>query len=55
LAYQGDSRSEPDADLTIGADKGAFGGNAPDNIFGGQERPPGWFADASARRGCHWR
>jgi len=22
-------------------DKGAFGGNAPDDIFGGQ-RPPGW-------------
>jgi hypothetical protein len=40
-AHDSGGRPEADADLAIDADKRAFGGNAPDNIFGGQ-RPPGW-------------
>jgi hypothetical protein len=43
LAHEGGSWPEPDADLAIGADEGAFGGDAPDDIFGGQERRPGWY------------
>jgi hypothetical protein len=40
LAHDGGGRPQPDSDFAIGADKGAFGRNAPDNIFGGH-RPPG--------------
>jgi hypothetical protein len=39
-AHDGSGRPQPDADFASCADKGAFGGNAADNIFGG-ERPPG--------------
>jgi hypothetical protein len=41
LAHNSDGRPHPDSDFTIGADKRAFGGNAADNIFGGQG-PPRW-------------
>jgi len=41
LAHKGGGRPQPDADFAIGADKRAFGGNAADDVFGG-ERPPGW-------------
>jgi hypothetical protein len=36
LAHDRGGRFESNADFAIGADKGAFGGNAPDDIFGGQ-------------------
>jgi hypothetical protein len=39
LAHNRGGRPEPDADFAIAADKCALGGNAADNIFGGQ-RPP---------------
>jgi hypothetical protein len=38
LADNGCRWSEPDADAAALVDKGAFGGNAFDNIFGGQDR-----------------
>jgi hypothetical protein len=41
LAHNGGCRFEPDADLAIGANKSAFGGNPPDNVFG-RHWPPGW-------------
>src|SRR5262244_43668 len=41
LAHKGSGQPQPDADFAIGADERTFGGNAPDNIFGGQ-RSPGW-------------
>ena len=43
LAHKGGGRPQPDADFAIGADKRAFGGNAPDDIFGGK-RPTGALA-----------
>jgi hypothetical protein len=41
LAHESGGRPQPDADFAVGADKGALGGNAPDDIFGSQ-RPTGW-------------
>jgi hypothetical protein len=35
LAHKRRSPFEPDADFAIGADKGALGGDAADNLFGG--------------------
>jgi hypothetical protein len=41
LAHKGSSWPQPDTDFAIGADKGAFGGDAPDNIFRGERTPRG--------------
>jgi hypothetical protein len=38
LAYDRRRRLEPNADTTALVDIGALGGNAPDDIFGGQYR-----------------
>jgi hypothetical protein len=35
LAHQGRSRLDADAEFAGGADKSEFGGDAPDDIFGG--------------------
>jgi hypothetical protein len=40
LAHKGCRGSEPDSNAAEHVNKGAFGGNASDNVFGGQ-RPPG--------------
>jgi hypothetical protein len=40
LAHKGSGQPQADADFAIGADEHTLGGNAPDNIFGGQ-RPAG--------------
>jgi hypothetical protein len=48
LPHDSRGRFEPDADLAIGANKCAFGGNPPDNIFG-RHWPPGWRV---LRHGC---
>jgi len=31
------------SDTAALVNEGTFGGNAPDNIFGGQKRPPEWW------------
>jgi hypothetical protein len=48
LAHKGRRRSEPDTHFATGANKRAFGGNAFDYIFGGQNRPPGGASSVMA-------
>jgi hypothetical protein len=42
LAHKGDCRSGANAYTAPIVHKSALGGNASDNIFGGQARPSGW-------------
>jgi hypothetical protein len=55
LAHKGRRRPEPDADASALVNKRAFGGNAFNNIFGGQNRPPDWRIVGHGRRFCACR